>query len=1084
MQDKPNSSSRHGKTGKLKSMEKQATAGFWLSPQQERVCLLQESSPAGYRCICTLNIDGALEAEKLKNAVRQAVQRHEILRTVFQHQAGVRVPFQIIRENAAPNWKTGDVSDLDQGRRLAQLDAIFEACRVAAFDLAEGPLLQAWLVKVAPDRHILFLLLPALNSDHATLKNLAAEIQRIYAANDGRGDLPEELLQYADVAQWQQELLQSDETKAGRDFWRDQIRRLDLATIGKVELPGESGRSPDKYPFAPVMVPVELPGDLAARIDDVSRNAGISTEEFSLACWQTLLCRVSQQPELTIGCAFDGRRYEELREALGPLTKYLPLRLPFDSQNSAFAAAAQSSEAYREVEKWQESLTWTQIEQAGDFDQGAFYLPFCFEYVEWPSSVNTETVRFSYQRQWVCTERYKVKLVGIRSQQGLQLELHYDSSLYAGSTIEYHGRCFVALLQAALENPATAVSALPIVSDEERQRLLVDWNQTAASYSDQQTIHALFEQQVARTPERRALVCQDQALSYSELNRQANRLAHHLRSLGIGPDVLVGICLERSADWIVALLGVLQAGGAYVPLSPDNPAVRLAQPLSGCRVLLTQEKLLPQLPSRFTGTMLCLDRDAAQWAQAADNNPVALTTSEHLVYVIYTSGSTGVPKGVAVRHRNLVNYAEFIARRLELERYPEGLGFALVSTLAADLGNTCLYPALISGGCLHLVAYEVAADSRRLAEYQERHAVDVLKIVPSHLNALLQTEEGGRVLPRKFLVMGGEALSWVLVDKIRSTRPTCEIVNHYGPTETTVGSLTLRLKDCPTLSANDSATVPIGCPIANTQVYILDAHLQPVPVGVVGELYVGGAGVTAGYLNQPDKTAERFLADPFSTTPGARMYRTGDLARYLPDGLVEFLGRGDDQVKVRGFRIELGEVEAAFLAQPGVKHVAVLARAEKATSEKRLAAYVVLSCDGATTVDTLRQNLHQTLPDYMVPPAVVVLEKLPLNANGKVDRNALPAPEDVEQASTRPMVAPRTPVEGMLAGIWAEVLRQPAISVEDNFFHLGGHSLMATQVVSRIREQFNVDLDLRSLFEAPTVAGLAKLIETAKQAPE
>jgi acyl-coenzyme A synthetase/AMP-(fatty) acid ligase/acyl carrier protein len=378
------------------------------------------------------------------------------------------------------------------------------------------------------------------------------------------------------------------------------------------------------------------------------------------------------------------------------------------------------------------------------------------------------------------------------------------------------------------------------------------------------------------------------------------------------------------------------------------------------------------------------------------------------------------------------------------------------------------------------VSYEVATDSRKLADYQQKHQIDVLKIVPSHLGALLNSEEAARVLPRRFLIMGGEALSWGLVDKIRATKPGCEIINHYGPTETTVGSLTLRLSEVPQLSVTDSATVPIGRPISNTRVYILDQHLAPVPVGVAGELYIGGDGVTAGYLNQPDKTAERFVPDPFSKNPNSRLYRTGDLARYLPDGHIEFLGRGDDQVKVRGFRIELGEVEAVLASQAGVMQVAVLAREEKDTGEKRLVAYLVTSRDNPPTTEGLRQKLREQLPDYMVPSAMVFLDKLPLNANGKVDRKALPAPEEVQEQA-RAYVAPRTPIEEVVANIWAEVLHREQVGAEDNFFDLGGHSLLATQIVSRVREHFSIDLALRSLFEAPTVAGLAELVKAAQE---
>ena len=502
------------------------------------------------------------------------------------------------------------------------------------------------------------------------------------------------------------------------------------------------------------------------------------------------------------------------------------------------------------------------------------------------------------------------------------------------------------------------------------------------------------------------------------------------------------------------------------------------QQLSGARVLITQQKLLPQMPE-FAGTTLSVDRDQSLWATEPRTNPQVRSTPDNLVYVIYTSGSTGVPKGVAVRHRNLVNYTHFIQQRLELEKYPQGLHFATVSTLGADLGNTCIYPALISGGCLHVISYSVSTDSQRFANYARHYPLDVLKIVPSHLQALLDSAEATQVLPRKYLILGGETLSPQLVEKVQNLDASCEILNHYGPTETTVGSLTLRLKEF-NGKQFPTSSIPIGRPIANTQIYILDAHQQAVPVGVVGELYIAGAGVAAGYLNQAERTAERFLPNPFVDDTQARMYRTGDLARYLPDDNVEFLGRGDDQVKIRGFRVELGEIESVLRKHPAVKQAVVLTQPDL-RGDQRLLAYVVGHRDSQTSADQLRAFVKEQLPDYMVPAAIVILAKLPLTPNGKIDRQALPAPEE---APTKTYVPPRTPTEEVLANIWAQVLRLDRVGVHDDFFEIGGHSLLATQVISRLHRTLKVDLPLRTLFEAPTVAKLTQQIENARAGKE
>jgi len=691
----------------------------------------------------------------------------------------------------------------------------------------------------------------------------------------------------------------------------------------------------------------------------------------------------------------------------------------------------------------------------------------------------------------VVSERFKLRLNVVRRGAELALQFDYDAARFERSAVERIAGYYQTLLSAALANPATPVSRLPLFSEAERRQLLVEWNQTAAPYPADQCLHELVEAQAARVPDRVAVHCGEQALSYRELNEQSNQLAHYLRKQGVGPDARVGLCLDRSTAMMIAVLGILKAGGAYVPLNADNPPARLKQQLEGAKALITEAKLAPQMPE-FSGTTLVLDRDAQLWASEPKSNPAINTSPENLVYVIYTSGSTGVPKGVAVRHRNLVNYANFITKKLHLDQHPEGLQFATVSTLGADLGNTCIYPALISGGSLHILPHETATDPQQFANYASQHPMDVLKIVPSHLQALLQSssEEAEKILPRKYLITGGEALTPKLLEKIASLNPSCEILNHYGPTETTVGSLTLELKNYDWKNAG-LATVPIGRPIQNTQTYILDPNLEPVPVGVTGELYIAGAGVTAGYLGQAEKTAERFVPNPFASDPAATMYRTGDLARYGEDGSIEFLGRGDDQVKIRGFRIELGEIESVLAQHPAVKQAVVLARATDPNNndeDKRLLAYVVLHREAAAannghaavTPESLRQHLQQHVPDYMVPQAVMLLGKLPLNANGKLDRQALPEPE--QEASQKAYVTPRTPTEQTIAEVWGEVLRRDPskISADDNFFDLGGHSLLATQVVSRLRQRFLVEIPMRAIFDRPTPAGLAESVDRAQ----
>ncbi|MBV9341406.1 MAG: amino acid adenylation domain-containing protein, partial [Acidobacteria bacterium] len=573
--------------------------------------------------------------------------------------------------------------------------------------------------------------------------------------------------------------------------------------------------------------------------------------------------------------------------------------------------------------------------------------------------------------------------------------------------------------------------------------------------------------------DRTALRCADKQLSFIELNQEANRIAHMLRRHGVGPDVPVALCMERSAEMIIALLGILKAGGCYVPLLPDSPKPRLEHQLAetGAPVVITDEKHLGHLPA-FAGKILCLDRDRASLAEEPASNPKAHVSPENLAYVIYTSGSTGIPKGVAVPHSCLVNYSYALCRRLELEKHPEGLQFATVSTLAADLGNTCIFPALISGGCLHVIGYEMAMSPFLFADYAARHPIDVLKITPSHLSTLLNSDAGSSLVPRQYLILGGEAVRWDLVERVKKLSAVT-IFNHYGPTEATVGCCMFKL-DREVAGKWETATVPIGRPIANDQIYILDSRMQPVPAGVAGELFVGGAGVARGYLKQPRQTAASFVPNSFSGDARARLYRTGDLARYLPDGNVEFLGRIDQQVKIRGFRVEPAEIAAACKRHPAVEQAAIVPYDGK-SGEKRLAAYLV----GSGRREDLRAFLAANLPDYMVPASIAWIDALPLTPNGKLDVRALPLPE---QQAARELVLPRTPEEEKLARIWEEVLKLDTISVNDNFFELGGHSLLATQIISRIRNAFRLQISLEVFLRHPTIAELAEQIRQSEPA--
>jgi amino acid adenylation domain-containing protein len=1043
------------------TMETESTAGYFLSPQQNYLWMLQQRLSASLITQITSLVEGKVDETRLRDAFIKVIARQEILRTVFRRQAGMKTPFQVILDFSDPEWKTDVVSPdgVEQGE-----SSIYPPTEVN-FNFDNGPLLRVRLANLAELKYKLTVTASSLCADTSSLTTLLREVFTHY---DGRGDsLAPAPLRYIQFAQWQTELLDSEEDAAveGKSFWTRRAESGEQQVNLPFEMRPEAPGRMDRFAF---------PTDPATlkQIKDLVASTGTSVNDVLLAAWQSLLFRFTGSLRLAVGVVQAGREYEELVDAVGPIEKMLPIHARFEGNLRFREILIQTREALVEAIGCQEYL-----DPAKAFTSGP---AIGFSCKELPETQRIGTIGYTILNQEGTAAPLKLELNCVEDQSGLRLEYHYDSSRYDAGDIERISQSYMTLLMAAIENPDLEVARLKLLTDDQRVMQLYGWNQTEARYPNE-TIHALLEKQAERTPERFAVRCGERAISYAQLNQRANQLAHYLRKLGVRPNSLVGLCLDRSVEMMVAVLAILKAGGAYVSLSADYPGVRLAQQLQGAVALITEDKLFGRMPAGFgtepAGPILRIDSDAHQWTQEPEDNPEPGATSEDLVYGIYTSGSTGTPKCVGVKHRNLVNYACAIGQQLKLASIPDGLQFATVSTLGADLGNTCIYPALLSGGTLHVIPYEVATDAQQMAIYQVKHPIDVLKIVPSHLAALLNSPNGVGLLPRKYLITGGEILTRNLVEQVTATGAACQIINHYGPTETTVGSLTQPLSGYDWKN-RCTASIPIGKPIANTCVYVLDQYLQPVPESVIGELYISGAGVSAGYLGRPDLTAERFLSNPFVI--GDTMYRTGDLSRYVPDGYgtVEFLGRADNQVKIRGFRVELGEIEAALMAQPGVKQVVVLAREDMGAGDNQLIGYVVVATNVQMTSDSLRSQLKQQLPDYMVPSVVVLMGKLPLTPNGKIDRNALPRPEDVAVPKT--YIAPSTPTEIVIAKIWGDVLQRQQISLDDNFFELGGHSLMATQVVSRIREHFAVALALRTMFELPILKTFSQSVDSAK----
>ena len=1026
------------------------TTGFQLSPQQRRLWNLQVAGLSACASV-VISVEGDLDAVRLRAALKAVVERFEILRTSFQRSSGLKFPFQVVHGEAAVVWETAAVgtSSLEQH---AEIEKILQA-QSEKVDVAAVPVVRATLVGLGGHRHLLLLSLPSLCSDRLGLELLVQHLAARYCENAAS----DEVLQYADYAAWQNELPQEEEAAQASTFWNSQ----NPADVPPVALPfvRKVGTATPITANELQHVAVSFDGSTKAAIE----RAGL--EGFLLAAWQVFLWRMSGQGEVVTGFHSDGRHYEEAKTALGAFSRMLPMRASFDGDPKFDAF----------VEQTRQTITLAKESQD--------YLPSSYSECEPAVYFCIRNEAGAYAGSGATFSATEIRVPEHRAHLGLQVgkgasdwkaALVFDPAALSHETAEHFAGCFAALVRGAAAHPATALSHLPLLTEDERERVGTTFNRAAVEFPAASCLHYLFEEQAQRTPTRPALRCGETLLSYAELNAQANRIAHTLRRHGVKANVSVGLCVERSAEMIVGLLGILKAGGCYVPLVPDSPKARLAHQLAetDAPVLLTQEKLLGSLPD-FAGAVLCLDRDREKFATESAANHERNNVPQDLAYVIYTSGSTGVPKGVAVRHASLVNYTRFIERRLDLASHPDGLHFATVSTIAADLGNTAVFPALVSGGCLHVINFETAMSANLFSEYAAKYPVDVLKITPSHLNTLMKASGSDGVLPRKFLVLGGEASSWEFIRQIMQ-EGKCAVLNHYGPTEATIGCCTFAVWEND-VSAWAPATVPVGRPIANGSVYILDRHMTPVPVGVPGELCVGGAGLAQGYLKQPEQTAERFVANPFrrAADSEARIYRTGDLARFLPDGNIEFMGRIDDQVKIRGFRVEPVEIHNALRKYAGVQQTVVTPYQDK-NSEKRLAAYVVAGT--GIKADQLRTFLQGELPEYMVPSALVIVEKLPLTANGKVDFRALPSPEAEGAKVERPYVAPGTPEEEKMAAIWREVLRVERVSIHDNFFEMGGHSLLATQIISRIRNNFQVQMPLHSFLETPTVAQLAEKV--------
>jgi amino acid adenylation domain-containing protein/FkbM family methyltransferase len=1352
----------------------QAITGFRLSPQQERVWALQQSAGnLPFHTQCASKIEGPLDKVRLEVALFNVIERYEILHTTFHKVEGMIFPLQVIsdfRRNTIPVCDLVSVSSWER-----EFEAIFDETGFRPFDFERDATIGSLLLRLSPDRHILILHLPALCADAQTLDIIVGEIARAYAGLVRGDEQPtEEPLQYADLAEWQIGLLESDDTLPGRDYWS----RQDISPALSLTLPFQRRQhSGGNGAFDVGSLSVELSPVTTAALNLLAARFDAPVSLVLQACWQVLLWRLTRQPEITVGAVFDGRLDEDLRQSPGLFSRCLPIAARLEEGQPFSQVLANVVEVSREAAKWQECFRLGNYVKPNGHSAGVDFFPVCFESRSKPSAHSIDGVTFSIYQSHACTDRFNLKLSCVVSGECVTTNIYYERGLFLPAAVSRLAEQLHTLIEDACEAPDSRIEALRVVGANERELLLFGFNDTASPYPADKCLSQLFEEQVERAPEKIALRANEGQLTYAELNARANRLARYLARVGVSPESLVGIYLERSPDMVVAILGTLKAGAAYVPLDASYPQDRIALMLEDAdpALVLTSNRLAQALAT--TGRKLF--RIDSDWgvADETDENPVRVGVPDNLAYVIYTSGSTGRPKGVMVTHCGLVNYLSWCTREYEVDR---GIGTPVHSPVGFDLTVTSLFSPLLVGGTVILVGEDQAIDGLQTALLDGAN-LSLVKLTPAHLDLLGQSissdEAEGRT--RAFII-GGEALLEESLSFWRAHAPGTRLINEYGPTETVVGCCVYDAS----ASEPRSGAVPIGKPIANTQIYLLDGCLEPVPLGVEGELYIGGVGVARGYLNMADLTADRFIPDPFSGARGARLYKTGDVGRYYPDGNIEFVGRTDDQVKVRGYRIELGEIESVLKQHPAVQDAAVALR-ENSRVDKRIAAFIVpdqalapvvrklLSydesgvaagdslyelpnrmrifqnnkgeteylykeifgeraylqhgiklkegacifdvganigmftlfvaqhCDGVkvyafepipATFDILRRNvelyginarlfpcglsnrpgeatffhyphlslmsgrfadvveeievvkrfelnqqgfqddsalrwneglldellgerlacqpvschlrslseiiraegidtidllkidaekselpifeginqedwpkikqvvvevhdiedrlervlsllreqgfevelaqetylkqtnlhvvfgvrpvpedepvsvpatgagsmfgwhsleeliesirafLRKRLPEYMIPAEIDALDSLPLSRNGKVDRQALARRVNGGREKTASRLElkseEKTPAEEMLAGIWSQVLGRERVGAGDNFFELGGHSLLATQVMSRVREVFKAELPLRSIFEAPTVAELARLIES------
>ncbi|MGZ3457617.1 MAG: amino acid adenylation domain-containing protein, partial [Archangium sp.] len=1034
-------------------------AAYPLSFAQQRLWFMDQLEPGSpaYNIPAAVRMEGTLDIAALERSASELVRRHESLRTTFrQEQEG---PVQVIGPAAPVTVPVVDLGHLPEGARNE------EALR--PFDLIRGPLFRATLLKLSPQEHVLLLTMHHIVSDGWSMGVFIREVATLYDANlSGRpSPLPEPGVQYVDYAAWQRGWLQGEVLDTQLGYWRQQL----TGAPPVLELPTDRPR-PTVQSFRGSTVPMRLSKEASEALKALCQKENATPFMALLAGWQVLLSRYSGQDDISVATPIAGRNRPGLEGLIGVFINTLVLRAQVDGAQSFRQLLGRVRETTLGAYAHQD-LPFEKLVDALQPERNLSHTPLAQVMIALQNapggSVSLPGVVLRPLELEGTTAKFDLSLTLGESEEGFGGVLEYATDLFDASTATRMASHVQALLEALVARPDAPLATLSLLSDSERHLLSRGWNDTAFEYPRDSCIHDVFAQQAAQRPDAVALEDASRRLTYRELDSLANQWAHLLQRRGVGPDSRVALCLERSVELIVSLLGILKAGGCYVPLDASYPRERLVHMLedSQPQVLLTSRALAARLPAEGL-TLVLLEELAEELARQPVTAPVSATTSRNLAYIDFTSGSTGRPKGVCIEHRSVMR---LLLGRVDFMELGPQHSFLLIAPISFDASTLEVWGPLLHGARLVLYPPHAPNDVRELQQVLERHCVSTLHLTAGLFTQMVDANLDG-LRSVKQLLTGGDVVSAShvrrVLEELRIPVTAC-----YGPTESTLFASCFRMAE----PSQPGTSVPIGRPIGNTSLYVLDPQMQLVPVGVPGELYIGGDGLARGYLQQPSLTAERFLPDPFSTEPGARMYRTGDLVRRRADGVLEFLGRVDTQVKIRGFRIELAEVESALLSHPAVAKAVVVAREDGGV--KRLVAYFV----GEAPVAELRAHLKGRLPEYMVPSALVCLEALPLTANGKVDRKALPAPADVQQApASAHYEAPRNATEQALVDILSQVLRVQRVGIHDNFFELGGDSITSMQVVARAR-QAGLQLSPKLLFQHQTVAALASVATPAQQ---